>query len=107
MEWIDPDLVIFVSKDGLDAAVSSLANLFFCIKKQVSKKDLSAQDRDFILWILYGPVLMIRERALHKQEALRTEHFLQTFEQGCEKNSANWQKMSKEMKEFILDVDVF
>jgi hypothetical protein len=104
IEWINPDCVIFLSKDGLDTAVSSIASFFFSLKNLLVAEKLSFLDRDFLLWVLYGPTLLIRERALHKQEALRTIHFLESFELGDKKRLLSWYKKVRAKDVKIIDV---
>lgn len=106
IEWINPDSVVFISKDGLDTAVSSIAALFFCAKHLMAKQKFSEQDRDFIFWILYGAPLLVRERALHKQEALRCIHFLETFEKGSAKHRDVLLNKGAGKHGFIQDVKI-
>lgn len=103
-----PDYIIFTSKDGLDASVSTGAEFFFSIKSLFFDHVLKQKDRDFLLWLLYAPVLMLRERAIHKVEAERVMHFMQTLEEGILKNGSLLKKHLKQLypNDLIGDVGI-
>lgn len=103
-----PDYIIFTSKDGLDTSISSGAELFFSIKSLFSDHLLNQKDQDFLLWLLYAPVLMLRERAIHKVDAERVMHFMETLESGILKNSTLIEKYLKDLypKNLIKDVEI-
>ncbi|MES2199003.1 MAG: hypothetical protein V4489_02400 [Chlamydiota bacterium] len=103
-----PDYIIFTSKDGLDTTVSSGAELFFSVKSLFSDHVLKQKDQDFLLWLLYAPVLMLRERAIHKVDAERVMHFMETLEAGIAKNGTLLEKYLKSLypKNLIKDVDI-
>ena len=95
---IDPDHIAFVSKDGLDTAVSSCADLYFCLKQFFSPKtELAQEDRDFLLWLLYGPILLLRERAIHKEDITRSAHVMETFQKGMSQGAERFAKGFKEL----------
>ncbi|MBS0628435.1 MAG: hypothetical protein JSS09_09530, partial [Verrucomicrobia bacterium] len=103
-----PDYIIFASKDGLDASVSTGAEFFFSIKSLFFDHVFKQKDRDFLLWLLYAPVLMLRERAIHKAEAERVMHFIQTLEDGILKNDSLLKKHLKQLypKGLIGDIGI-
>ena len=83
IELLQPKYVAFLSKDGLDLPLSSLADLFFCLEYVIHpQKDLSEEEREVLLWLLYGPILLTRERAIHKEDILRSAHAMETFQLG-------------------------
>lgn len=104
-----PDYIIFTSKDGLDTSIASGAEFFFSIKSLFSDHVLKQKDQDFLLWLLYAPVLMLRERAIHKADAERVMHFIETLEAAIGENSILLEKYLKALypKNLIKDVNIF
>lgn len=103
-----PDYIIFTSKDGLDTSVSSGAEFFFSVKSLFLDHVLKQKDQDFLLWLLYAPVLMLRERVIHKVDAERVMHFMQTLESGIAKNSGLLEKRLLELypRDLISDIEI-
>jgi|GEM_PF-5373174 len=85
-ELESPGYIAFVSKDGLDSAVSVGVEFFFVLKSLFFDHIIEEKDGDFLFWLLYAPVLTLRERAIHKSEAERVIRFMERIERAISKN---------------------
>jgi hypothetical protein len=64
IELISPDSISFTDKDGIDAASATTVE-FYCLLTLLARKDpWTDKEREFILWMLYAPALLIRERSI-------------------------------------------
>jgi hypothetical protein len=108
IELEKPDYIAFISKDGLDSAVSFGSEIFFAMKSFFCSHTVKEKDQDFLFWWLYAPVLMLRERVTHKKEIERTIRFIQKVESGIKK-CKGWEKLFSKLidKDFIQDVEIY
>jgi hypothetical protein len=63
IELSKPDLVGFTCKDGLDVTLSS-SSLLYLFLKMLSQERLSEMDKEQVDLMLYGPILLERERVM-------------------------------------------
>lgn len=67
MKLIDmthPDSLSLICKDGVDISAAANAALF-CFARMLSQSSpWSQEEKDFLLWMLYAPALLVREREI-------------------------------------------
>lgn len=110
--WIldvrQPDSVSFTCKDGIDTGAAEMA-LFYGFSRMLSHNaEWSDTDKDFFLFSLYTPALLIRHRALDLEPFTRTLSALEHFEKALKANrTAILKKCAKIFPDFpIEDVKV-
>ena len=59
-----PDTLSFTSKDAIDHGPAESAELFAFLHMMNTKAGWTEEEKDVIKWILYGPALIVRERAI-------------------------------------------
>ncbi|MCI0382119.1 MAG: hypothetical protein L0207_03590 [Chlamydiae bacterium] len=87
LKWIETtscDVMSFTCKDGLDVGAAMGAGFFaFLHLLQGTKK---WEEEDFLLFLLYHPALIVRERAIHFERFIRTIKALSFAEEALKKN---------------------
>ena len=63
-EELECDSLSFTCKDGLDTSESASAMLFGLMRFLSNTKAWTEKEKDQLLWILYSPALLVRERAM-------------------------------------------
>lgn len=65
------DSISFTCKDGVDAG-PLMGSLFFVLLRRLSgESSLTAQEKDHLLWMLYSPALIVRERPVDQEKLSR------------------------------------
>jgi hypothetical protein len=79
IEMVNPDIVGFSCKDGLDVTAVASTELYI-ILKFLNQERLSENDREFIDLMVYGPCLLIRERILTPERFNRMVSVIKAIE---------------------------
>ncbi len=72
VEMLHPDSLSFTSKDAIDTGASTNVSFYAFLKMLSASDTWSDEEKDFVLWMLYSPALMVRERAIDSQCFNRT-----------------------------------
>lgn len=67
IELARPDSFSFTCKDGIDAGAAASAGIFAFLRMMNGPAQWTKEEKDFLLWMLYAPALLIRERAIDVQ----------------------------------------
>lgn len=79
IELNNPTFISFTSKDSVD--VASAANAaFFSFVKMLSSPNWKDEDKDFLLYLIYEPALLIRMRAIEPENLIRHLSVMACFE---------------------------
>lgn len=68
---VKPDSMSFTCKDGLDVGEATAAGFFAFIKMFEGKASWTVQEKEFLLWMLYTPALLVRERPIDATRLMR------------------------------------
>lgn len=79
LEKIEPNSISFTCKDGIDIG-ACLNFSFFYFLKILKKGFFSSEEKDFLLYLIYAPSLIIRERKVNSERLNRAVSFLQFIE---------------------------
>lgn len=83
IDMLQIDSVSFTCKDALDTGVAQTASFYGFLKMISSNQAWSKKEIDFFLWLVYGPALLVRDRAIHHNRLSRTLMTLETIHQKC------------------------
>jgi hypothetical protein len=72
LDLLKPGTFSFTCKDGIDTGAAMSAGFFAFLKMLANPQAWSQQERDFMLWMLYAPAVMVRERSVDLQRINRT-----------------------------------
>lgn len=61
---VKPDSISFTCKDAIDLGEAQAATFFAFLQRMGSSEAISAEEKDFLLWLLYAPALTLRERLI-------------------------------------------
>jgi hypothetical protein len=75
-----PDVVSFSCKDGVDTGAAMGALFYGCARMLSSSKPWTEEDKNFFLFALFGPALLVRHRSISPQSFQRTISALDHFE---------------------------
>lgn len=64
IEEIEPDSFSFTCKDAIDTGVAASAGLYSFLRTLGNAANWKEEEKDFLLWMLYTPALLVRERAI-------------------------------------------
>ncbi|MBI2811790.1 MAG: hypothetical protein HYX67_13315, partial [Candidatus Melainabacteria bacterium] len=64
IELFRPDSMSFTCKDAIDTGPAASAELFAFMRLMNNPSEWSKEEKNFFLWMLYGPALTSRERAI-------------------------------------------
>ena len=64
IEMIKPDSISFTCKDAIDIGSAVSSELFSFLRMMNSDTPWCQEEKNFLLWMLYSPSLLIRERAI-------------------------------------------
>jgi hypothetical protein len=67
IEMVQPDLLSFTCKDGVDTGAAANAELFSLLRMMNDRSNWSKQEQDFLLWMIYASSLSMRQRAMDFQ----------------------------------------
>lgn len=82
LEIVKPDVIGFSCKDAIDICATTSAELFVFLKL-LAQERLSENDREQLDLMLYGPVLLQRERILIPERFNRMVSTIRVFESMC------------------------
>jgi len=80
IEWTQPDLISFASKDGIDRGAAAAAGFYLFLRLFSDTSNWKKEERDQLLSILYAPALLVRERLLDIQRLHRMVSALSLLE---------------------------
>lgn len=66
IEKIRPDFASFTCKDAIDTGAAMSSAMFSLIKILGKSPEWTEKDKDLLLYLLYAPSIMVRERAIEK-----------------------------------------
>ncbi len=85
IEMTNPMSISFTSKDAIDS--SSILNAsFYSFVKLLNKSHIGKEDEDYLLWLIYTPAFLIRNRAVNSTALIRLLSALAFFDahkDGC------------------------
>ncbi|MBS0616460.1 MAG: hypothetical protein JSR58_07920 [Verrucomicrobia bacterium] len=84
-----PASVSFTCKDGIDAGAAFSASLYGLLRLLSSKEAWTDNDRDFFLFSLYGPALLLRHRIIDQSRLARAFSALGRFEEAIKTSRAS------------------
>ncbi len=71
IEIFKPDILSFTCKDAVDTGAAASAEMFALLRMMNDPSHWSKEEKDFLLWMLYSPALVVRERAIDIQRLSR------------------------------------
>nr|NGX48145.1 hypothetical protein [Chlamydiota bacterium] len=88
LEMLKIDSVSFTCKDALDTGPVA-ASLYYSFLLMLSeKKPWNKKEIDHLLWMVYGPALLVRDRAVNQIRLKRGMMAMETIHAACLKNHA-------------------
>lgn len=84
IDFFEPDSMSLTCKDAIDTGAASSAAFYAFLKTLSDKPEWTEEDKDKLLWVLYAPALLIRERAIDPQRLHRTVSLLATLQARAE-----------------------
>lgn len=86
MDVVKPQYMSLTCKDAVDSGPCTTAMLFGILRLLQKDKEWDESEKDFFLWLLYAPALMVRERPCDLQRLSRTISALATSATCIEHN---------------------
>jgi len=86
LDLMQIDSLSFSCKDALDVGAAQTALYYGLMLMLSSKKPWSKEDIDHLLWMVYGPALLVRDRAIHQARWKRALLALETIHRACISN---------------------
>jgi hypothetical protein len=71
IEEFKPDSLGFICKDGVDTGPAASAELFAFLRMMNNPSHFSKNEEELLLWMIYAPALMVRERGMDPQRLSR------------------------------------
>ena len=72
IEEVQPHSLSFTCKDAVDIGAAMSAGFYSFLKMMSRSSDWQSHEKDFLLWMCFGPALSIRERVIDLQRLTRT-----------------------------------
>lgn len=72
IEEVQPHSLSFTCKDAVDVGASTLSGFYAFLKLMSRSYDWQADEKDFLIWMLFAPALSMRERVIDLQRLSRT-----------------------------------
>jgi hypothetical protein len=94
---LSPLSLSFTCKDAVDKGAAQTA-AFYAFTKIISENNLNKTDEEMIIWLLYSPALLIRERAIDIQVLSR---MLSCISHVMNEMESNKKQIYKEMKKLF------
>lgn len=85
-EELEVDSLSFTCKDGLDTSAAMNGMLFGFIKLLSSEKKWTQKEIDDLLWMVYSPALLVRDRAVMAPRFKRCILLLEEVHKACLEN---------------------
>lgn len=85
IEMTNPASISFTSKDAIDSS-SVLNASFYSFIKLLNKSHIGKEDEDYILWLIYTPAFLVRNRAVNSTGLIRllsAMAFFDAHKDGC------------------------
>ena len=86
IDQVQPRFLAISCKDGIDVGASSSALFFSFLRLLTSEEPWKEEEKEFLLWLLYSPALLLRERAIHLGEVTRLVSSVKIFQQVSSKD---------------------
>lgn len=64
LEWLKPDSISFSCKDALDTGAAAATGFYLFLREIAFETQWTQEEKDYVLWLLYAPALLVRERAI-------------------------------------------
>ncbi|MCB1108786.1 MAG: hypothetical protein KDK44_03940, partial [Chlamydiia bacterium] len=109
IEEIQPHSLSFTCKDAVDVGAATSAGFYAFLKLMSRSYDWQEDEKDFLVWMLFGPALSVRERTIDLQRLSRTVSALSSISAELEINREKVLKACAPLYEFPLfnEVSVF
>jgi len=86
IETIEPTELSFTCKDAIDIGAMQLAGFYSYLKLMSRDPIFSDEERDFLVWLIFAPALLIRNRAVDGHRLSRTVSSLSVMSAALEAN---------------------
>ncbi|MBS0630162.1 MAG: hypothetical protein JSS30_08095 [Verrucomicrobia bacterium] len=86
IELLQVDSISFTCKDAIDTGMEQTAILFGFLRMLSDPAKWGPKEKELLLWILYSPALLIRERPIDQTAFKRAVHALEAIHSGCLKH---------------------
>ncbi|MDN3506473.1 MAG: hypothetical protein P0S96_04515 [Simkaniaceae bacterium] len=83
LDLMQIDSVSFTCKDALDVGAAQTALYYGFTLMLSSKKPWTKQEIDHLLWMAYGPALLVRDRGIHQTRWKRALMALECIHKAC------------------------
>ncbi len=83
---LKPDSLSFTCKDALDIGEAQAAGFFAFLRMMGSQEAWTQEEKEFLLWMLYSPALLVRERPIDSAPLQRMIGALKQIESALEEN---------------------
>ncbi len=101
-----PALYSCSCKDGIDQGAPMAASLYALCHLLRGHKELGTEERQHLLWILEGPAITIRERALYEESFHRHRSTLALLESTISKKASRASLLQLIDGEFIKNIQI-
>lgn len=89
-------LICFADKDGVDSA-AALSALWYGLCALLQSRQMSDEQKSHMLYLLYGPALILRERGIDPAVFARTSAALDAIQKGVIENKMEIEKKRKDL----------
>ena len=79
LDALKPDVSTFISKDSLDTGACATAGFYLFIQLLQKGEELTEEDKDLIMYMIFSPALFVRERPIDMQRLSRMISYLTTL----------------------------
>ncbi len=86
LDLIKPTFFSFTCKDAVDVGPVNTVGFYSTLKMMSKKGGYDNKEQDRLLWMLYSPSLMIRERLTDEQRVSRMMSAMTSLYKGCAKD---------------------
>ncbi len=88
IEWLKPTLLSFICKDSVDTSAAANVQMYAMTYILKNSKPIDEVEKEFILWMLFAPSLLVRERVVDAPRVHRAISAISVFHASLEKNRA-------------------
>jgi len=86
LDLVKPDFFSFTCKDAVDVGATTSAGFASMIKMMSKNRDYSKEEQEHLLWTLYRPALIVRERLVDHQRLSRVLSAMVALSEGFQKD---------------------
>lgn len=86
IEILQVDSISFTCKDAIDTGMEQTAVFYGFLRMISDPSKWSSEEKDLLLWMLYSPALLIRERPIDQMQLNRAVMTLEVIHSACLKN---------------------